>query len=564
MEKKTFQKFDFLGSNITFNIEKERKFKTTFGAILSLFLVIVTLTIFSFYFMSFLKREKPYSYDKSLLDYNQKIKGEDMFFMVGIVGPLLSEIEDLDKKFYFSIRHFHFNDTNSTIDSERIYLVPCNQTSSYKAREKELSSILTFPIKNYYCIPDEYSLEDIKGSIHSTRNSSFYKISLWPCKESLRNMTCVPYEELEKEIINYFLQFIFKNNLVEIEDYQNPIKPYYNSLSLSGNLQVMTGDELLFNKLMVETDDSWIIQSSNIDNSFHLKTREKNVFPATGFDYRHVISLSLSEIHDVHFRSYMKIVTIIANGYSILKIFVTLFAFLNNYFSSYDIIDYLFSYLYNFELKNNYNNPYYNTFSNPDNTHCLTNLNIPEKSTCQNLNNNMNDNKNSNNNDSSKKENSNNKLDCSTNNKEQRSSSKEEVLLNKSTDTNNSHTKKTRHLKYFYNIKEKIPKVKNMNKFFLTRICCCRSTRKKKDIFEKMKLEVYDHLEIFNYLTMSIWINNILSNSEKNFRLGLDKAFSSHIPELALQEEGVKKLDFCNLEYQNSLRSRFLSSENKT
>ncbi len=125
------------------------------------------------------------------------------------------------------------------------------------------------------------------------------------------------------------------------------------------------------------------------------------------------------------------------------------------------------------------------------------------------------------------------------------------------------------HLKYFHSIKEKMPKMKNMNKFFITRICCCKTFRDKRNIYKKMEFEVNDHLEIFNFITMSILINNFMLNQDqlnnKSFRIFND--YNKNNVQINNKEDDAKdQRAECNikksdLDNKNTLSDRLLTDK---
>lgn len=523
MDKNKFKFFDILGSEITFTVDGNRKFKSVFGAFLSFVLIILFLILFSLYFYDYFQKQRPSnSFSKQIIDSSNVIEGKDFFFFTGIGGPSSKVIENLDKKFFFTLRFFYFNQTINDYKNIKINLTPCALSERFKAKKHQFNSLLYLTEKSYFCLPDNYDFMDIQG-FNSTNASSWYVLNLFTCNENLSaNKTCVSNKELEEEIPHYSLQYVYLDSLVDIDDYKQPLKYFYKSYFSPGTLESMTQEDLQFSKIFMKTDDSFVFSNENVEESFTLKNREKNIYPSKGYQYKHKLIISIGDLHDVYFRSYLKILNIFAIVYSNIKILILIFLFLNRHLSSYDVVDYIFSFLYkynhmdknpklNFSAiyanllnKNNYDNTYDN--SRQENT------NLNEKQKFNKINN------------------KDKIIEITKNNNVKKNKSRiNQICANKNTENlltdKDYHHKNEKsfilgfenfsHLKYFHNIKEKIPKVKNMNKFFIARICCCKNVRNKREIYKKMVLEVNDHMEIFNYITISLILNNYLTSSEK-------------------------------------------------
>ncbi len=357
MEKSIFKRFDILGSPISFYVEKNKKFKTVFGAFLSFIFITIFLSLFSFYLINYIEKRNPsISYQKQIIDNSENINGNEFFFITGLVGPLSKEIDKIEEKFIFYLRYFYFNSSINNYDFNRTELIPCANSDKYnKLKNKELKSKLYFSDKSYFCVPDDYIFSDIQGS--SDNNSTWYVVDLYPCNnsilnsENINNRTCLPYEKLIEEIPHYSLQFIYKDNLVDISNYENPLNSYYKSFFSPGTMQSMTQENLEFSKLIIENNDSFIFSDTNKIKSFSLKNQEKIINPSDGYEYKHKILISILDLHYVYYRSYMKLIDMFAVTYSNLKILMSIFLFLNDRLSSYDIVDYIFSFLFNFYEK---------------------------------------------------------------------------------------------------------------------------------------------------------------------------------------------------------------------
>jgi len=536
MERSKFKQLDILGSHITFNVEKRQKFKSVFGAFLSLILISVSLILFIIYLLTFLKKENPSnSYHKRILDNKQNISGKNFFLLAGLVGPNSKIIQNLENKFIFSLRYFFYNSTLNGYDFNRIELISCSLSEKFnklKGSSEALKSLLFYTDQSYFCVPDDYEFRDILGT-GSPNNSTWYVMDLFPCNGTALKKTCVPYSDLEAEIPHYSLQLVYLDNLVDISDYKQPIKSFYKSYIFPGTLQSMTQENLEFNKLIIESDDSFLFEDIKTREAFSLKNREKNIFPEQGYDYRHKILFYVIDNHDVYFRAYLKLTTILAIIYSNLKVFSSVFFFLNEHLSNYDIVDYIFSFLYNFDYFDKNSKPSFsfrnfmrskekkekedNSTNNPEKKFMPNNYNITKQADFK-------IDKHEHRHQHQQKECENKKTEKLTNDTIiTKNSVSEGCLVTNDNDYNHNVVGSSIHLRYFHNIKEKIiPKVKNMNKFFITRICCCKTFRDKRAIYKKMEFEVNDHLEIFNYITMSIILNNyMLRQNQVNYSIKL-------------------------------------------
>ena len=175
--------------------------------------------------------------------------------------------------------------------------------------------------------------------------------------------TYFSYSVLELEIPHYSLKFIYKDNFVNISDFSDPIKSYFKSYFFPGTFQTMTQENFEFNKLIVESDDSFFFSEFDIHDGFYLKNMEKTIYPVQDYGYSHKIIIYVMNIHDVYYRGYLKLITVHIIVYGNLKILITISACLNWHLSTYDVVNYILSFLNNcdyFDKNRNRSFPYRN------------------------------------------------------------------------------------------------------------------------------------------------------------------------------------------------------------
>lgn len=157
----------------------------------------------------------------------------------------------------------------------------------------------------------------------------------------------------------YFLNLISLDYYIEIEDYENPIKPFINSQSFVGSLNAFTQNKIYKKIVSFTSDNGWIIDSPEERTIFQTSSIENNKSPLSDLNYNHIIDLTLINLQDTYYRSYIKVQDVLAKMGGLIKI-LTLFAnLINNYFVKFNMIEEFFkiklnqsNYMNNSELKN--------------------------------------------------------------------------------------------------------------------------------------------------------------------------------------------------------------------
>ena len=266
-EKLNFLDFDIYSRRISFYYKHKEKFGTTLGFILTILYIILSLIIFTIYFVRTIKRQ-------------------DVTVSISSIYPTeIPSIEINSDIFYISFGLEHSNKLSKFIDEsiyypEVLYIELIKEKGEYIKKSEQILNIERCDIEkfgvNYQHLLENdnlynsYCLKDVnmtlKGSFQFNE-MSYIKINIYPCANSTDNNNhCKP-----QNIINDYLQSAYFS--LRIKDigfspfnYSFPTLPiirYFNTaLSKSifkeyimyfGIAEINTDVGLLFNKIKKET-----------------------------------------------------------------------------------------------------------------------------------------------------------------------------------------------------------------------------------------------------------------------------------------------------------------------
>ena len=331
---------DFYGTNFNFYTEKNRKFYTAFGGILSLLSIIVGILVFIFINLEDFLHNAPISTTSQSREdyYNIKFLKEKIWIpwrirdynsktvnFTGLLFPIVFYYKGIKNKTKNSL------DLSYTIINYRL----CNETSMANFTD---SYIINIELNQLFCI----DMDDLDmGGSWDTDFINYIEFDLYACKDGIdydeNNINCSSYEKIMNEAPD--------DNSFEFEmfypvvHYQpmNKKKPifvkyanYFYHLSRFSNKI----DRIYLQKYVLIDDNGWIIKKENIYSHWGYITLSGDSY-ATG-DKKDLMNEGSSsrfysfniyiKFETVYYnRSYKKLYLIIADGLPIVNVIFIIF-----------------------------------------------------------------------------------------------------------------------------------------------------------------------------------------------------------------------------------------------
>ena len=256
---KHFKKFDLFGEKFAFNYNGYEKYSTRMGGFIFLIFIIFSLLYFILSFIPFYKRQ-----NLSLQFYTVNIKIDEdekeninleQSFFFGIECNNKANKSKIDNnliKENFDIEMEYINDKveNNLINCPPDFFNDNDITNKIKELKLNFS--------DYKCLKN---VENISG-IFTDEKFSYYEIIV---KSKGNNINNLLYEN------KCILQFYYKDNILDIENYTHPNKTILNSLFIQINPDFDIKKNVYFMKYHLKDEDK-LIDLSILTNSEKLKT----------------------------------------------------------------------------------------------------------------------------------------------------------------------------------------------------------------------------------------------------------------------------------------------------
>ena len=328
--------FDCFGSNFTFYTEKNRKFYTQFGGILTLLSIIVGILVFIFMNIDDFFHNTPISTASTVFEKHRNIKFvEEKIWIPWRVRDYNSKTVNFSGLFYPIIYYYKGIKTEAKNSLDLSYSIInyslCNETSMANYSN-------SFVIDQLYCIDmDELDM----GGSWEIDFINYVEFDLYSCKDGIdydeNNPNCSSYEKI--------INFLDSDNSFEIEifypivHYQpmNKTTPifvryanYFYHLSRFSNKI----DRIYLQQYILNDDTGWILKKekrfshwgSISLNGDSYATGDKRDLMNEGSSSR-FYSFNIYLKSDVVYynRSYKKLFLIIANGLPIVNVIFIIF-----------------------------------------------------------------------------------------------------------------------------------------------------------------------------------------------------------------------------------------------
>ena len=160
-------------------------------------------------------------------------------------------------------------ETNLQIIRKNVKLHPCS--------EKDFEDGLIFQslnLKNNYCLEKNVSIE-MKG-YWDEEEMNFLEVEINICNNVTMNGTCKSLEDIETKLAIYnSFNVYFENVIVDINDYQTPIRKAIQNEYRSVDLKFKKIIELSMENIQLQTDDGFIMEETQ--TIFNVKYDEQKI-----------------------------------------------------------------------------------------------------------------------------------------------------------------------------------------------------------------------------------------------------------------------------------------------
>ena len=270
-----FIKFiDLFGHTPSFVINQELKYKTIFGGILSIIILILGLILLCFFSIELFSRKAPSINLSTKLEPNpKKLYYFDNFeFIIGINDENLEMIYD---ETIFNIKAYLYSkkDTEEDFFANPIEL-DLEQCKNVLNNSINYYLFQNIDLHNYFCISNKQNNIDLNdiyiNEFWGNINFHMLQLRFFECQNTTNYNNCKSHDEIIKYLNYKTLSIYIVDNYVSTQNYKNPfargLKEYFFYITPTHTLSLTQ----YIHHVIVKSDDGFIFTTNKKQNAFQL------------------------------------------------------------------------------------------------------------------------------------------------------------------------------------------------------------------------------------------------------------------------------------------------------
>ncbi len=362
---KYITKCDFLSrkANFTFNEEGDIKYKTFIGGIISLFSVLCSFGLCTYFLISFFKREQTsvvLSTETNLFVNNSK--SNEMPILIRVTDTN-SQIYQNSENLYYITMKIWFGGTNDSEQfnkveqyTQNILMEKCDINKHFSKDYKTLISGID-NLNSYYCPSIRNYTQTLYGIYGTVYPYSYYSFTIRFCDNSTFNNQCNSLENISTILEESYLDVIYIDYIL-------------NSLSNSDvGIMTLRQERFMISSTMFKRiwlylenvkyiiDNGYIFTNNIIQRFYRYSSVRFDVDSRNTFKNNYFSTLTIlnSRQTSIYYKSYLKLQDMVAILGGIIKAFTIVGSFVN-YFNA--INSYYFKLITDFMIENGYDKSY--------------------------------------------------------------------------------------------------------------------------------------------------------------------------------------------------------------
>jgi hypothetical protein len=348
---------DFIGFTPQLFVDSSQRFQTRLGGFLTILVVLLSLLSLSAFGKDMIFKENPTLYQYDQFNVNNEIDFKEIPFLIGLMKLGGFSISEISRKLQVTLQYAITNSSNTDNPTEFIFydLVPCLQCNLFKNNMMNIKKNLIGDPANFYCLPDNLTLSWF-GQFGNP-NFRIGRLYVRQCQNSTSNNSCLPIEEIQKDLTEFYAQYIFLDRYYDLTNYEQPVTAYWRSDLLQLGGYSSRSDQYTTRVLSLKSDEGLILETNNQITTSQFNSK---IALAMGFNPQFFLLLvtDISNISTVLGRKYAKVQAIMANTGGFVKFVLLIIATFNNFISRYLFIEkiYLKSFIKYNQFYSGFNN----------------------------------------------------------------------------------------------------------------------------------------------------------------------------------------------------------------
>ena len=356
-EKINFLDFDIYSRRISFFYKNKEKFGSTFGFVLTVLYIVLSIIIFLIYFIRTVKRVEVTASDSTI--YPTDIPSIDinnnLFYMAfGLEDPVkLTRIIN-ETIYYPEVIFVEKIKENGEFITKNETIIEIEKCNSIKFGEDYQLLLERHQINNSYCIKD-LNLKLEGGPSHI--KMSYIKINIYPCVNSTENNNhCQPQEIIDRYLTSAYFSILAKDIGFNPLNYKVPIIPLLQYLYTPIDKSILKEYIIYFGITEINTDTGLFLNTIKKETYLKYVKDLHSIFffenkPNYGGKEIFSAQIRLEETIYFHKRTFTKMSQVLSITGGYMQIISTVFALIALLTKKFSLEQNLLNSLFNFNIK---------------------------------------------------------------------------------------------------------------------------------------------------------------------------------------------------------------------
>ena len=357
-----FLDLDIYSRRISFFYRGKEKITSRFGFFLTLLYIVISISIFLYYFIRTISREDVTASDSTIFsDDIPSIKINDEIFNLafGLEHPT-KIARFIDETIYYPEAYYIENiKKNGNFVNNLKQRIKTEKCGNLNSNNKFLNLLEKNELNNSYCLLN-YDNIALKGGF-KYKEIGYIKINIYPCyNTSENNYHCKPKEILDKFFNNTYFSILAKDTAINPNNFSHPGNPLLLNTYTTINKLIKKDYVVKFAISEIDTDIGFF--TSEIRKDKYLKyTKDFSEFSFAYNDYyisnnsskKEILSLSIRLEDNIYFqkRTYKKMAEVFATTGGYMQLIYSIFAIISLLTKKMNIEKKLLNSLFYFNIK---------------------------------------------------------------------------------------------------------------------------------------------------------------------------------------------------------------------
>ena len=356
-EQISFLDFDIYSRRISFFYKNKEKIGSSLGFMLTVLYAMISIILFLYYFIKFIKREEVTSSDSTIYPTNFPsfdINNDIFYLAFGLEHPS-KLIRYIDERIYYPEVVYVERTKEAGSFSDKKETILSFEKCDYLKFGKDYQNLFhKEEVYNSYCLKD-FNLT-LEGGLKYDR-ISYIRINIYPCVNNTENNNhCLPQNEIDHYLSSTYFSILAKDIGLNPFNYSFPVIPVIRDITTNVDKSSLTEFIIYFGITEIDTDIGLFSRSIKKDiylkyvNSYNsilfLEDDEKST-------KKGILTAQIRLEENIYFqkRSYIKMSQVLSTTGGYMQVISTIFSLISILTKKISLEKKLLNSLFNFNIR---------------------------------------------------------------------------------------------------------------------------------------------------------------------------------------------------------------------